>query len=82
MKNELRAMADRANENRQIEHRNAVTAFVEKRIIPELKKRAACGYYGYTIETYGKFRSSEIVENLEKRGLSVQSVRDGFRVIW
>ena len=37
MTNELRAIADKFNENKRREHAEAVKQFVEKHILPELK---------------------------------------------
>lgn len=83
MTNELRAIADQVNENKRREHTEAVKQFVEKHILPELKKRALAGYYGYTIERYGAFTVSEVLECLESFGLTTVKLKSGnYRVAW
>ena len=83
MTNELRAIADKANETKRREHAEAVKQFVEKHILPELKKRALGGYYGYTIARYGAFTVAEVLECLESFGLAIVKLKTGdYRVTW
>lgn len=83
MTNELRAIADKVNETKRRERTEAVKQFVEKHIVPELKKRALSGYYGYTIERYGAFTVQEILDCLENFGLTIVKLKAGnYRVTW
>ena len=83
MTNELRAIADKANENKRREHAEAVKQYVEKHILPELKKRASAGYYGYTIECYGSYTVAEVLECWVSFGLTTVKLKAGnYRVAW
>ena len=82
MTNKLRAMADRYNENKKREHAEAVKQYVENQIVPKLKKHAAAGYYGYTIDHYGSFKPAEVLACLENMGLKIVSIKNGYRVTW
>jgi hypothetical protein len=82
MKNELRAIADNYNKQKQIERANKVTEFVDKRIVPEMKKQAALGHYHYTLALWGDFRPIEVIEEIENRGFEVHYTRGTYHVNW
>jgi hypothetical protein len=82
MMNELRALADKANENKKKERAEAVKHYVEKHIVPQLKKRAEAGYYSFPIENYGGFKPGEIYAYVSSLGLDVTPTSGGYRVMW
>ena len=80
---EFHTIAERVNaEKVELRHLQLVE-FVNKSILPALKKKAEAGYYGHTIETTRGFLQSEIMKELENRGFSASfTAHRDIRVTW
>ena len=73
MKNELRAIAENYYAEKAAAKKRAVAEHVEKRVLPELKKRAAAGFYSYRIEEYSRGCSDkEVAAVLAGMGLEIK----------
>lgn len=79
MKNELRAIAENYYAEKTAAKKKAVAEHVEKRVLPELKKRAAAGCFSYRIAEYSHgYSDKEVADVLANMGLEIKP--RGFRL--
>ena len=80
---EFRTIAEQANAEKVELRRLQLVEFIDKSVLPAMKKKAEAGHFGHTIETTRGFLQSEVMQELENRGFSVSfTVHRDIRVNW
>lgn len=83
MKNELRAIAENYYAEKAATKKKAIAEHVEKRVLPELKKRAAAGGFSYRISEYSRgYSDKEVAGALTDMGLEIKPRGCRLYVVW
>lgn len=80
---EFRAIAEKVNAEKVQQRHLQLIEFMNKSILPAIKKKAEAGYYGHVIESTRGFNQSEVMKELESRGFTVSvTTHHDIRVNW
>lgn len=80
---EFRAIAEKVNTEKVQQRHLQLIEFMNKSILPAIKKKAEAGYYGHVIQSTRGFSQSEVMKELESRGFTVNfTARHDIRVNW
>ena len=80
---EFRAIAEKVNAEKVEQRHLQLIEFMNKSILPAIKRKAEAGYYGYVIQSTRGFHQSEIMSELESRGFTVNlATHHDIRVNW